>query len=130
MSMRTARVNELLREELSQLILREVKDPRVSRGLISITEVQVSPDLRRAVVYVSHLGNDDERDGALKGLESSAHFMHRELMHRLKMRNVPELVFKFDPSIERGARLASLINQVTRDPAHPLDATSDSADGG
>ena len=73
------------------------------------------------MVYVSHLGNEDERTGALKGLESSAHFMHRELMHRLKMRSVPELVFRFDPSIERGARLASLINKVTHDPAHPLD---------
>ena len=128
MSMRTARVNELLREELSQIIQREVKDPRVSRGLVSITEVQVSPDLRRAVVYVSHLGGEDERTGALKGLESSAHFMHRELMHRLKMRNVPELVFRFDPSIERGARLASLINQVAHDPAHPLDGAGTADD--
>lgn len=113
MTMRTTRVAELLREELADLILREVKDPRVSRGLISITEVQVSPDLRRATVYVSHLGNDEERDEALKGLQNSAHFMHRELMHRLKLRNVPDLVFRFDPSIERGARLASLINEVS-----------------
>ncbi len=113
MSMRTTRVAELLREELADLILREVKDPRVSRGMISITEVQVAPDLRRATVYVSHLGNEADRIAALKGLENSAHFMHRELMHRLKLRNVPELVFRFDPSIERGARLASLINEVS-----------------
>lgn len=122
MTMRTTRVAELLREELADLILREVKDPRVSRGLISITEVQVSPDLRRATVYVSHLGNDEERDEALKGLQNSAHFMHRELMHRLKLRNVPELVFRFDPSIERGARLASLINEVSHQRAErPAD---------
>ena len=115
MSMRTTRVAELLREELADLILREVKDPRVGRGLISITEVQVSPDLRRATVYVSHLGkSEEERVDALKGLENSAHFMHRELMHRLKLRHVPELVFRFDPSIERGARLASLINEVSQ----------------
>lgn len=120
MTMRTTRVAELLREELADLILREVKDPRVSRGLISITEVQVSPDLRRATVYVSHLGDEAERDDALKGLQNSAHFMHRELMHRLKLRNVPELVFRFDPSIERGARLASLINEVS----HNLAADS------
>lgn len=112
MTMRTERVNELLRAELSELIQREVKDPRVSRGLLSLTEVQVSPDLRHATVYVSHLGTDDERRDALSGLQHSAHFLHRELMRRLSMRNVPELVFKFDPSIERGARLASLINQV------------------
>lgn len=113
MSMRTTRVAELLREELADLILREVKDPRVSRGLVSITEVMVSPDLRRATVYVSHMGSEKERTEALEGLQNSAHFMHRELMHRLKLRNVPELVFHFDPSIERGARLASLINQVS-----------------
>ncbi|HQW51809.1 MAG TPA: 30S ribosome-binding factor RbfA [Tepidiformaceae bacterium] len=110
--MRTTRVNELLRAEISELILREVKDPRVSRGMVTITEVQVSPDLRRAVVYVSHMGTETERRDALEGLQRSAPFLHRELVHRLSMRNVPELVFKFDPSIERGARLAELINQV------------------
>jgi ribosome-binding factor A len=120
MTMRTTRVAELLREELADLILREVKDPRVGRGLVSITEVQVSPDLRRATVYVSHLGDEAERDDVLRGLQNSAHFMHRELMHRLKLRNVPELVFRFDPSIERGARLASLINEVS----HNLAADS------
>lgn len=112
MSMRTARVNELLRAEISELLLREVKDPRVSRGMVTITEVQVSSDLRHAVVYVSHLGTEAERKEALEGLKNSAHFLHRELVHRLSLRNVPELVFKFDPSIERGARLAELINQV------------------
>ncbi len=112
MSMRTTRVNELLRAEISELLLREVKDPRVSRGMVTITEVRVSPDLRHAVVYVSHLGTDAERREALEGLKNSAHFLHRELVHRLSLRNVPELVFKFDPSIERGARLAELINQV------------------
>lgn len=112
MSMRTTRVNELLRAEISELLLREVKDPRVSRGMVTITEVQVSPDLRHAVVYVSHLGTEAERKEALEGLKNSAHFLHRELLHRLSLRNVPELVFKFDPSIERGARLAELINQV------------------
>lgn len=124
--MRTERVNELLRAELSELIQREVKDPRVGRGLLSITEVQVSPDLRRATVYVSHLGSEGEREDALKGLQNSAHFLHRELMHRVTLRNVPELVFRFDPSIERGARLASLINEV----AGEHGATNGLADGG
>ncbi|MCK6565615.1 MAG: 30S ribosome-binding factor RbfA, partial [Dehalococcoidia bacterium] len=62
MSRRTERVNDLLREQLSELIQREVKDPRVARGLVSITEVQVSPDLRHATVYVSHLGDSGERE--------------------------------------------------------------------
>ncbi len=117
MTRRTSRVNELLREELSQLIQREVKDPRVGHGLVSVTEVQVSPDLRHATVYVSHLGDESERPEVLRGLAAAAHFLHMELLHRLALRNVPELVFRFDPSIERGARLASLINEVAAE--HP-----------
>ena len=113
MSMRTTRVNELLRAEISELLLREVKDPRVSRGMVTITEVQVSPDLRRATVFFSHLGTEAERADALEGLQHSAPFLHRELVHRLKLRNVPDLTFRFDPSIERGARLTELIHRVS-----------------
>ena len=115
MSERTERVNHLLREELSELLQREVKDPRVQHGLVSITEVQVSPDLMRATVFVSHLGEESERAEVLLGLQNAARFMHKELMRRLKMRVVPEFTFRFDPSIERGARLASLINQVAEE---------------
>ena len=112
MSRRTSRVNDLLQEELANLILRDVKDPRVSQGLLSITEVVVSPDLHHAIVFVSHLGSAAERADALKGLGQASHFLHRELMRRLNMRNVPELSFRFDPSIERGARLGALISEV------------------
>lgn len=113
MSRRTSRVNDLLREELSALLLRGVKDPRLSQGLTTITEVQVSPDLRHATVFVSHLGDDAEREEVLEGLRHSAPYLHRELVHRLSLRNVPELTFRFDPSIERGARLAALIHEVS-----------------
>jgi len=112
-SRRTSRVNDLLREELAALLQREVKDPRVSHGLVSITEVQVAPDLRHATVYISHLGDEADREGVLTGLQHSAHFLQKELMHRLSMRNIPALIFRFDPSIERGAHLSSLINQVS-----------------
>ena len=105
MSRRTVRVNELLREEISELLLREVKDPRVGQGLVTITEVEVSPDLRHATVYVSHLGEEAERAGVLKGLEHSAHFLHRELMHRLAMRNVPELASNSTPRSNAGRAL-------------------------
>lgn len=113
MSLRTTRVNELLRAEISDLILREVKDPRVTEGLVTITEIRVSPDLRHATVFVSHMGTDEEREHALTGLQKAAPFMHRELAHRLRMRAVPELQFRFDPSIERGARLSDLIRKVS-----------------
>lgn len=121
MSLRTTRVNELLRAELSDLILREVKDPRVGEGLITITEIRVSPDLRHATVFVSHLGTDAEREHALEGLQRAAPFLHRELVHRLRMRNVPDLVFRFDPSIERGARLSDLIRKVSAEHREQAD---------
>ncbi len=115
MSLRTARVNELLRAEISELIQREVKDPRVTEGMITVTEIRVSPDLGHATVFVSHLGTEDQRAHALKGLQNAAPFLHRELVHRLKMRAIPKLIFRFDPSIERGARLSDLIRKVSND---------------
>jgi ribosome-binding factor A len=122
MSERTTRVNHLLRDELSELLQREVKDPRIQHGLVSITEVEVSPDLRRANVFISHLGDETERDDVLRGLQHAAHFMHNELVRRLKIRTVPEFTFLFDPSIERGARLASLIHKVAGEQADAPDA--------
>ncbi len=116
MSRRTERVNDLLREELSTLLQREVKDPRLDHGLTTITEVQVTPDLRHAIVFISYLGEDDaERSAVLAALKSASHFLHNELVRRLQLRIVPEFAFRFDPTIERGARLAALINQVTAD---------------
>ncbi len=112
MTRRTVRVNELLREEISELLQRDVKDPRLGEGLLTVTEVQVSPDLRHASVFVSYLGEDDRRV-VLDGLSAAAPFLHRELVRRLTIRRVPELSFRFDPSIERGARLASLIHEVS-----------------
>lgn len=120
MTRRTERINELIREEISDLLLRDVKDPRLSaHGLVSITEVTVSPDLRKATVHVSHLGTDQERKEVLAGLQKAAPFLHRELMQRLALRHVPELVFKFDPSIERGARIATLIHEVQVEAGEP-----------
>ncbi len=112
MSRRTERVNDLLQEELAELLLTSVKDPRVGHGLVSITEVVVSQDLRHANVYISHLGNEAERGEVMKGLEHSQSYLHNELTKRLKMRHVPAIHFKLDPSLERGARLATLINTV------------------
>src|SRR4029077_757953 len=99
MSRRTQRVNDLLREELTDLIRRGVKDPRVGHGLVTITEVEASPDLKHATVYASPLGDDADRDDVLAGLAHAARYLRAELVHRLSMRSVPELRFRFDPSI-------------------------------
>ncbi len=115
MSRRTSRVSELLREEISDLVQRDLKDPRLEGALLSITEVEVSADLRVAAVFVSHLGTVEERDEALAGLQSASAWLERELRRRLRMRRTPSLSFRFDPSIERGARLASTIAELARD---------------
>jgi ribosome-binding factor A len=115
MSRRTSRVSELLREEISDLVQRDLKDPRLEGAFLSITEVEVSADLRTASVFVSHLGDSEEREAALAGLQSATPFLERELRRRLRMRRTPSLSFRFDPSIERGARLASTIAELARD---------------
>lgn len=116
MTRRQERVSDLLQEELSQLIQQELKDPRMGSGLVSVTEVRVSPDLRNATAYISHLGDESERAGLMAALEHASHWLQGELLKRLALKRVPELVFRFDPSIERGARLAALINEVTGEP--------------
>lgn len=112
MTRRTDRLNALLREEISELVSREMKDPRLT-GLVSITRVDVSPDLHHARVLVSILGEDenDERD-VLKALHSAAPFLRRELTHRLTMRYIPELSFRRDDSIRRGAEVLALIQDI------------------
>jgi ribosome-binding factor A len=121
MTRRTERVNDLLQEELSAIIQRELKDPRLGEGLLTVTEVRVSPDLRQATAYVSHMGDLAERSGILRALESASHWIHGELVRRLKMRHVPEIAFEFDPTIERGARIAALLHEVRG--TLPEDAT-------
>ncbi len=120
MTRRTQRVNDLLREEISQLVLRELADPRLQEGLISITGVDVSPDLRHARVYVSVMGTDQEREEVFAGLETAKRFMERELTRRLKMKNTPSLAFQRDDSIERGVRLTQLIKQVAEEQGDKL----------
>src|SRR4030042_1446258 len=111
MTRRTERINELLREELSELLRRQVKDPRLG-GMISVTEVEVSVDLRHARVFVSVMGSDEERENAFRGLEAARPFLRRELGRRLSMRRTPELSFRRDDSLERGARLLALIDEA------------------
>jgi ribosome-binding factor A len=111
MSRRTERVNDLIRDELSDMLLREMNDPRLG-ALISITRVEVSPDLSRARVFVSIMAEAEEQKQAMKALEAAAGFMHRELKKRLEMRVIPFLNFKLDDSIARGAEMLSLLNQV------------------
>lgn len=112
MQRRIRRVNGLLRAEISELLKRQVKDPRLG-VFVTITEVVSSPDLRHAKVFVSILGSQHERKEALRGLAAASGFLRRQLGERLVLRRIPELSFLEDASMEQGAHLLDLIRQVT-----------------
>lgn len=111
MTRRTERINDLLQEEISDLLLRDMKDPRLS-GLVTITEVDVSPDLRRAKVFVSVMGTDEQKASTFEALDAAARYLQRELGQRLTIRRTPELAFIKDDSLERGARILALLDET------------------
>lgn len=115
MTRRTERLNDVIREEISDLLRREVKDPRLEKNFFTITHVETSSDLRHAKVYVSVMGPDEEKKETLKGLEAAAGFLRRQLRDRLTMRRVPDLSFYLDESIERGGRVLELIREVSEE---------------
>jgi len=109
-SNRINRINEEIQKSLAEN-LRNVKDPRVSGTMISVTKVETTPDLRYAKVYVSFLEEDKAND-AMKGLKSAAGWLRREVGNDLKLRYTPEIMWALDDSITYGARLLSLINSL------------------
>jgi ribosome-binding factor A len=119
MENRQRRLGELLKKEISDLVLREIKDPRI--GFVSITSVALTADLRHAKVLVSVLGSEQERKASLAGLRSAAGFIRRELSQRLRLKFVPEIKIIYDDSIEHGARIISLIESVVEKDDNPSD---------
>jgi ribosome-binding factor A len=114
MSRRTERLNTLIREELSDLIRRQSKDPRLS-CFLSITRVEVTPDLEFAKIYISIMGSDEEKKKAMDGLASASGFFYHELRGRLSLRHTPQLIFYKDESIEQGARILNLLGNVSKE---------------
>ena len=112
-SHRIGRVNHLIRQEISQLLQRQIKDPRLGY-LVSITEVDTTPDLKYARVFVSSLCSEEEKKEILAALTSASGFFRNELARRLRLRHIPELNFQWDSSIERGAHILELIDQVSK----------------
>jgi ribosome-binding factor A len=117
MSVRIERVNQLLQAELSQLILRELKDPRLG-SLLSITQVDTAADLSYARVYVSIMAPSGEQATVLRGLDTAKGFLWQQLRSRLKLRRTPQLRFIQDTSIQHGSEVLRLINTVAES-AHP-----------
>lgn len=104
---RMRRVDEAMREVLSDAITSELKDPRV--GFVTVTAVETSPDLRHARVYVSVLGNPGERRRSLKALDGAHGYLQRRVGTELRMKNTPQLQFVYDETPERGMRITELL---------------------
>lgn len=110
MSERLARVRENIKETVGMLLERRIKDPRI--GLVTVTGVDVSPDLRHCKIFFSTMGGKKRREKAMDGLESARGFIRGELGKTLQMKYTPEVEFVFDDSVEKGARIAEILNKL------------------
>lgn len=117
MSIKQERVSGRIRKILSTLILREVADPRLQG--ITITDVEIDPELLFAKVYVNALGEEERASEILFALEHAKGFLRREVAKRVRLRKAPQLIFKWDESLERGARIEALLDQLDIPPAEP-----------
>src|SRR5690606_10045401 len=108
------RISEEIRKVISELLSRELKDPRIS-PLTSVTKVEVTNDLSYAYIYISVLGNDEDKANTINGLQSAKGYIKREIGNRIDLRLIPELVFRLDESIEQGIYISQLIDKVSRE---------------
>ncbi|MBI2252563.1 MAG: 30S ribosome-binding factor RbfA [Armatimonadetes bacterium] len=115
---RLAKIKELIKQEIS-LIIPQLKDPRLHLCFITVTDAEVSPDLKYAKIFVSILGEEDKKKKILEGLSSACGYIRGELAKRISLRNIPQIVFKFDSSIERGSRIFELLAQVKDENKEP-----------
>jgi ribosome-binding factor A len=122
MSHRIERVSSLMRHEISGLLQREVKDPRINQ-FVAVTDVSLSADLKYAKVFVSCMGSEEEKKTMLSGLGAASNFLRKQLAKRLRLRHIPELSFEWDDSIERGDHLLQLIDKISTEhkPEEPGD---------
>jgi ribosome-binding factor A len=107
---RSERVADLIQKEISQMLVKSIKDPRI--GFVTITKVSVSEDCRFAKVYFSVVGTLAERERSMKGLDSAKGFVRKELGRRIRLRYTPEILFQFDPSIEYAIHMGELIQTI------------------
>ncbi|HSB34694.1 MAG TPA: 30S ribosome-binding factor RbfA [Nitrospirota bacterium] len=115
---RSERVSDQMKHEIADILMRKIKDPRI--GFVTVTDVEVADDLRNAKVFVSVYGGDKEE--TLKGLKSATAFIRLELGRRMRMRFIPELLFRFDSTLERGAHIMELLRELEdKDKKDPTD---------
>ncbi len=119
---RVSRVAELIKREISQMLLHGIKDSRVGTGMISVTDVDVSNDLQHAKIFVSIYGTDEARATTMAGLQAATGYVRSQLGHRVRLRRTPEVVFLEDRSIERGNQVLNLLNQLSQERSPEPDA--------
>jgi len=107
---RADRVSDLLKKEISQMLLREVKDPHI--GFITITDVEVSKDLQTAKVFYTVLGNEKQTSESSQALTRVSRFIKKQLGKRLRMRYIPDIIFRYDHSLEYGAKIDDILNHL------------------
>jgi ribosome-binding factor A len=110
---RSDKVADLIQKEISQMLLRGLKDPRI--GFVTITKVTVSEDCRMAKIYFSVVGSPEEREISTEGLNSAKGYVRKELGRRIRMKYTPEITFQFDPSIEYAIHIGEVIEQVRKE---------------
>lgn len=113
-SYRSGRVAEQMKKELADIIRNEIKDPRV--GFVTVTSVEISPDLRYAKAFISVLGPGAAADQSLQALNRAVGFIRSEIGRRIRLRHTPEITFKLDQSLEHGIRISRLLNELERQP--------------
>lgn len=119
---RSVRVSDLIREEIAEIIMHKLRDPRV--GFVTVTGVDVSDDLRNARVYVSVL-EEARQDEVIKTLNASAKFIRGELAHRVRIKFIPQLIFKIDKSIEYGIKIDKILNEIKSQATQDESETAD-----
>ena len=113
-SRRVARVAALIKREVSQMLLSEIKDDRVGAGMVSVTEVDVSGDLQHAKIFVSIYGTEEARLETMAGLESAVNFVRKELGRRMQLRRIPTVKF-LENSLEKGDNMLNLLNKISQE---------------
>ena len=112
-SRRRERVQSFLREEVSQIVIRELVDPRM--GFVTVTRVEVTPDLREAIVFVSVIGDETEVRKTFAGLEHSAPYVQRRIARDIELKNTPKIRFVVDESIKKSARISELLKKISEE---------------
>ncbi|MEM7595824.1 MAG: 30S ribosome-binding factor RbfA [Cyanobacteria bacterium P01_A01_bin.83] len=120
-SRRVARVAALIKREVSQMLLNEIKDDRVGAGMVSVTEVNVSGDLQHAKIFVSIYGTEAAKLETMAGLESSVNYVRKELGSRMQLRRTPTVKFFEDKSLERGDQMLNLLNKISQERQQPTE---------